>query len=243
MKRKTAAQSERRRISEASENRQETAPGMVVRKLKAEIESGKLSPGEKLPPQAEMANEFGVGISSVREAVNTLEVMGLLEVLHGSGTYVAKERPLNRSILDQLEMDLNQSSPFELFELREILECRVTQMAATRADDASIQKIVDRCETLSKNANDNQKFIEADRKFHVEICRAVDQHATSVIIDLIHHLNHTHIKLAQTTLTSEYRSKAVETAKQITSHIISGNEMGAVRCMRSHLDIMKKALD
>ena len=242
MKRKSTKTDQKRPISMGSEPRQETAPGMVVRQIRKDIESGTLIPGEKLPPQTEMANMYGVGISSVREAVNTLEVMGFLEVIHGSGTYVKKERPFNRSNLDQLEQDLAKSSPFELFELREMLECHVTRLAATRADDTSQKKIIDSCDILANSVGENQKFIEADRNFHIEICRAGGQHATSIIIDLIHHINHTHIKLAQTTLTAEYRLKAVETARQITSHIVSGDDIGAVRCMRSHLDIMKQAI-
>jgi GntR family transcriptional repressor for pyruvate dehydrogenase complex len=224
------------------EKKQESAPNMIVRLIKKDIDSGRLNPGEKLPPQTKMAGNYGVGISSVREAVNTLEVMGILEVIQGSGTYIRKEQPINKSLFDELEADLANASAFELFELRELLECRAAGLAATRADDNSIQKVIDCCDNLVKNASDNQKFIEADRNFHKEISRATGQTAISIIIDLIHHINHSHIKLAQKTLKEEYRIKAVETARQITSHIKSGNELSAVRCMRSHLDIMKQSI-
>lgn len=221
--------------------KQESAPGMVVRLIKKDIESGKLNPGDKLPPQTQMAGDYGVGISSVREAVNTLEVMGLLEVIQGSGTYVKEAQPYNNALIDGLESDLANASPFELFELRELLECRAAALAATRADDLSIEKVIESCENLERNATDNQKFIEADRNFHKAVSNAAGQKAISIIIDLIHHINHSQVRLARKTLKEEYRAKAVETARQIASHIKSGDETGAVRCMRSHLDTMKQS--
>lgn len=221
--------------------KQESAPAMVVRRIKKEIESGKLSPGQKLPPQATMAEQYGVGISSVREAVNTLEVMGMLEVIHGSGTYVKKEQPFSSTFFNDLESDLADASPFELLELRELLECRAVSLAAVRADDVGVRNIVDMYDHLQKNVRDNQKFIEADRDFHRAICQATGQTAMAIIIELIHHINHSQVKLAQKTLKHEYRIKAVETARQIVAHIKDGNEMAAVRCMRSHLDTMKQS--
>ncbi|MCG8686761.1 MAG: GntR family transcriptional regulator, partial [Desulfobacterales bacterium] len=113
--------------------KQKSAPGMVVRLIKKDMESGKLNPGDKLPPQTKMAGDYGVGISSVREAVNTLEVMGLLEVIQGSGTYVKEIQPYSNALGDDLESGLANASPFELFELRELLECRAAGLAATLA--------------------------------------------------------------------------------------------------------------
>lgn len=221
--------------------KQESAPAMVVRRIKKKIESGNLNPGQRLPPQTTMAVQYGVGISSVREAVNTLEVMGMLEVIHGSGTYVRKEQPFTSTFFNDLESNLAAVSPLELLELRELMECRAVSLAATRADDAGVRKIVDRYDHLQNNARENQKFIEADRDFHRAICQATGQTAMAIIIELIHHINHSQIKLAQKTLKHEYRIKAVETARQIVSHIRDGNETTAVRCMRSHLDTMKQS--
>ena len=113
-------------------------------RFQKEIESGRLKPGQKLPPQSAMAKMFGVGMSSIREAVNTLEVMGLLEVTHGSGTFVKEELPLDQRALGRLEQDLAAASPFELFELRELIECHVTRLAAQRvSSDTGIKSIRD----------------------------------------------------------------------------------------------------
>ena len=222
--------------------KQETAPRMVVRQIQKEIESGRLKPGQKLPPQSAIAKMFGVGMSSIREAVNTLEVMGLLEVTHGSGTFVKEELPLDQRVLGRLEQDLAAASSFELFELRELIECHVTRLAAQRVSDTGIKSIRDALADLADSITGRQQFLQADMAFHLAICRATRQTAAGVIVRLLYDLVHQQFSLAQTTQTGEYRARAVETAGEVVDHIEKGDEVGAVRCMRSHLDQAKQGL-
>jgi GntR family transcriptional repressor for pyruvate dehydrogenase complex len=222
--------------------KQETAPRMVVRQIQKEIESGRLKPGQKLPSQSAMAKMFGVGMSSIREAVNTLEVMGILEVTHGSGTFVKEDLPPDRRGLGRLEQELVGASPFELFELRELIECHVTRLAAQRVSDTGIQSIRDALAELADSIAGRQQFLEADMAFHMAICRAARQTAAGVIIRLLYDLVHQQFSLAHTTQTVEYRSRALETAKEVVDHIERGDEVGAMRCMRSHLDQAKDGL-
>lgn len=67
------------------------APVMIVRQILMSLETGEIKPEEKLPPERELAKMFGVGRSSVREAIGVLVVMGFLEVIQGKGTYVRKD--------------------------------------------------------------------------------------------------------------------------------------------------------
>ena len=222
--------------------KQETAPRMVVRQIQKEIESGRLKPGQKLPSQNAMAKMFGVGMSSIREAVNTLEVMGILEVTHGSGTFVKEDLPLDQWALGRLEQELFDASPFELFELRELIECHVTRMAAQRVSDTGIQSIRDALLELAESITGRKEFLEADMAFHMAICRAARQPAAGVIIRLLYNLVHQQFSLAHTTQTREYRARALETARAVVRHIEQGDEVGAMRCMRSHLDQAKHGL-
>ena len=107
----------------AEKEKQIKAPEMVANQIMRQIEEGKLKPGQKLPTQMELSKQFGVGMSSIREAVNVLEVMGYLKVSHGSGTYIRSEIPFSKTLLEKLENDLRFISTYELLELRELLEC------------------------------------------------------------------------------------------------------------------------
>ena len=61
----------------------------VVQQFQAQVRSGKLHPGDKLPPERELAVQFGVGRNSIREALRELDLLGIVESRHGEGTFVA----------------------------------------------------------------------------------------------------------------------------------------------------------
>ena len=88
----------------ASPEKQRKAPEIVFHQMMKQIETGELKAGQKLPPQSELSKMFGVGMSSVREAINILQVMGYLEVTHGSGTFVKSDAPLRRPCLKNWKM-------------------------------------------------------------------------------------------------------------------------------------------
>ena len=73
--------------------RRNTAPEMVVEQILHKISTGELPPGTRLPAQRDLAVSFGVGRSSIREALNALAVMGYLDVQQGRGTFIAEEFP------------------------------------------------------------------------------------------------------------------------------------------------------
>jgi len=222
--------------------KQQKAPEIVVNQMMKQIETGELKPGQKLPPQSELSKMFGVGMSSVREAINILQVMGYLEVTHGSGTFIKSEAPLSKTLLEKLEIDLNQSSPYELFELRELVECQSVKTVALRVDSDAISEIKSALATL-RNSNDaRQSFLESDLRFHLAIPKAIGLKGTAAVIRLIFECMHKEYKLASTTQSTDYRKKAIASAEDIVRYIEKGDAANAVRCMRRHLDLTKYAI-
>lgn len=219
-----------------------SAPEIVAADLVRQIESHKLKPGQKLEPQSELSKMFNVGMSSIREAVNVLEVMGYLRVIHGSGTFVSEDLPISKTMIEKLENDLLQASFHELLELRELLECHAVRQAAHRADPLSVKHIRAACEALRRSTTDRQAFLEFDLKFHLTIARTIDMKATAAFIALIFEIMHKHFNLASITMNSSYRKQAIITAEQVVQYIDRGDESLAARCMRRHLDLTKYAL-
>jgi len=229
------------RRENVDQEKQIKAPKMVANQILRQIEEGKLKPGQKLPTQIELSKKFGVGMSSIREAVNVLEVMGYLKVTHGSGTYIRREIPFSKTLMEKLENDLRFISTYELLELRELLECHSVKQAANRADFSAIAEIRSAYNQLGESRDKGQAFIKADLNFHLTISKAIENKATAAIIALIFESMHKHFDLAAITQNHEYRERAVLTAEQVVYHIEKGEDHLAVRAMRSHLDLTKHA--
>ena len=232
----------RDKAGDTPSGKSKTAPEIVASELIQQIESNQLKPGQKLPPQSALSKKFNVGMSTIREAINVLEVMGYLNVIHGSGTYVNQDLPLSKTMLEKLEGDLLKASSYELFELRELLECHAVRQAARRADPPAIGRIKSAYEALRQSASDRQMFLECDRQFHLTISRSIDLEANAALIYLIFEITHKHFNLASTTLHTVYREKAILSAEQVVQHIEKGEEEMAARCMRRHLDSAKHAI-
>lgn len=97
----------------------------AIEKIKAMIVSGELGPGDRLPPEKELAERLGLSRNSMREAVKALEVIRVLDVRRGDGTYVTSLEPhlLLEAITFVVDMH-DDDSLLELFAVRRILESR-----------------------------------------------------------------------------------------------------------------------
>ncbi|MHA6623852.1 FadR/GntR family transcriptional regulator [Pseudonocardia sichuanensis] len=114
----------------------------AILKIKAMIRSGELRPGDRLPPEKELSEALGLSRSSLREAVKALEVIRVLDVRRGDGTYVTSLTP--DLLLDAMSfvVDIHQdASVLELFEVRRILEPAATGLAAARASAGDVEHL------------------------------------------------------------------------------------------------------
>lgn len=163
-----------------SDDMMKADPNSIIRKkslaeelagrLRQQIAGGKFGLGEKLPAEPELMRIFGVGRSTVREAVKTLSNMGLLEVQQGAGTFVA-----NLSASDEpLEQRLKRADIHDLDEVRKILEVAIAGKAAERRgrrDTDKIEKYLADRKTAAE-AGALEECIEADVNFHVAVAEA-----------------------------------------------------------------------
>src|SRR5215210_1888534 len=141
---------------------------LVAERLTDEISSRALEPGDLLPPERELVSAFGVGRSSVREALRMLESRGLIES-NGAGTFkVARlSNPLNLSL--NLLLESEETDVAELFELRRILEGECAALAAARRTRAHLDRMADAVEAMEDGLDAEQSFIDADLRFHMTV--------------------------------------------------------------------------
>ena len=99
-------------------------------------------PGDKLPPQRDLAEALDVGMSTLREALQALHSMGILEVRHGDGTYMAENPPQEvYSQMVNVSLAMGEVDLQMLFEARGILETGFAFIAAERATDEEISQL------------------------------------------------------------------------------------------------------
>ncbi|MEL5991302.1 FadR/GntR family transcriptional regulator [Microbacterium phosphatis] len=137
--------------------------------IKQMIVSGQLRPGDRLPPEKELSERLGLSRSSLREAVKALEVIRVLDVRRGDGTYVTSLEP--HLLLEAMSfvVDLHQDdSILEIFAVRRMLEPQATSLAARAASDEEIADIGSLLDELGDDP-DIEQLIAHDIEFHNRI--------------------------------------------------------------------------
>lgn len=146
-------------------------PVAIAADLRAQIEQGRLEPGEQLPGHRELAALFSVSVGSVREALSMLLAAGLIETRAGRGTFVAAEVG-RRDAVPRPAFPLERKAIEELIEAREVLELQVAAMAARRVTAEQVAELRGHVERLEVAASSPAAFLDADLEFHVVLAEA-----------------------------------------------------------------------
>jgi len=142
----------------------------VVGRLQQQLSLGAYQAGDKLPSEPELMAQFGVGRSTIREAIRILANTGLVTVRQGSGTMVEAQR----GIAEPLPQRLKRASADDLDEVRQLLEMKIAEKAAllrTRKDITKMQSLLDERKSAARNG-DTQEAIAVDIRFHVAMAVA-----------------------------------------------------------------------
>lgn len=222
--------------------RNDSAPEAVVKQILKNLETGTMKPGEKLPTQEKLAQRFGVGRSSIREATNALAIMGYLKIIQGKGTFISQKLPVDSSQATSDRDFIGNANPFNLVEIREVLECHVVQKAADRADSKQLDLLGKAIQNLEKSALKREKFLTEDLNFHIALANAANLPEIGKIVALIHTEINKLLAVVFTTSKPEAVLEAIESAKMVHRYIVSGEGQQAARCMRNHLDTSANAL-
>lgn len=144
----------------------------AIDKIKQLIVTGRLSPGQRLPPEKELAVQLGLSRSSLREAVRALALLRVVDARQGDGTYISSLRPeLLLGVLDSAIDLLQDRTLVEVFEVRRVLEPAATALAAARITDAELEGVRE-CLRAMETLTDPEQFVAMDLEFHDRLVRA-----------------------------------------------------------------------
>jgi GntR family transcriptional repressor for pyruvate dehydrogenase complex len=158
----------------------------IVQQVEESIQKGALKPGNQLPPERELAQQFGVSRTAVREAVKALREKGLVEAYPGRGTFVTDgtSHAIRQSLDRMIRIGQPEGSTY-LAEVREILEPEIAALAATRADAEDLTSMREAVSIMDKARRDSDAFIEADLDFHLALAEAAGNPLILSLIDSI----------------------------------------------------------
>lgn len=145
----------------------------VAQQLAAEIREGRLAPGDKLPTEARLVEQFHVSRTVVREALSRLKSLGLVDSRQGSGVYVhahAAFVPLNFDARHAA----SREAVIQIVEVRRALEAEGAELAAQRCTPAQLQLIRDALQALDDAVAAGRDGVEEDVRFHRAIAEAAD---------------------------------------------------------------------
>jgi DNA-binding FadR family transcriptional regulator len=138
--------------------------------LTERIRQGVYLPGAKLPTEADIAAEFGVSRTVVREAISRLQAGGAIERRHGVGTFVVDIAPLQFEIDETTKVTLRDI--LAMLELRIGLEVEAAGLAAARRSDAQVAEMEEILDRFDRNWQASTDTVEPDFDFHVKIAQA-----------------------------------------------------------------------
>ncbi|CAM4303191.1 pyruvate dehydrogenase complex transcriptional repressor PdhR [Pseudoalteromonas ostreae] len=217
---------------------------VILQQLENMILEGSLAPGEKLPPERELAKQFEVSRPSLREAIQKLEAKGLVTRRQGGGTFVKNQ--LEEGLTDPL-FDLISKHPesqFDLLEFRHALEGIAAYYAALRGTTTDFAKVKQSFDSIAV-ANDNlQQKAKAINAFH--FCVAEASHN----VVLLHLVRGMRALLEQNVLQNltvllekpHISSRLAEHRRLLMDAVIEGNPEQARLASNAHLAFIEEAL-
>lgn len=143
----------------------------IVDQIKKLIIQGKLKPSDKLPSERDLAKIFNVGRPTVRDAIRTLSLMGLVEVNHGQKGTIVKNfaiDPYMESVRDQMSLmlEMKKATIQQLTEVRGALDNRIALLSAERATKDQLKGMEDILKEMEPCTNDTNAYLNKAIEFH-----------------------------------------------------------------------------
>lgn len=219
----------------------------IVDQISRMIRDGSLRPGDRLPPERQLAEEFGVSRAAVREALSALGLMGLVEVRPGEGTFVrsATEEGLATPLALLLALERDEAIGLELLEIRSALESYSAYLAAMRREPEDLAVMEAAMERMKAESPVGQAAADADWQFHNAVASAAGN-------GLMVHIMRTLSEYMQEGI-KEYRSQLLLRIPDTEQQLLHEHQaiLDAIRDrspelahdrMRAHIDRVKRTL-
>ncbi len=155
----------------------------IVEQIEESILNGRLKPGDQLPSERELAQQFGVSRTAVREAVKALHERGRLEAYAGRGTFITDAT--SHGIRESLDRVTKVGGTGHLADLLVMLEPEIAALAATKSGEQQIATMRETISAMEQAFDDQEACIDADLDFHLTLAEAAGNPFILALIDSI----------------------------------------------------------
>ncbi|SPF80955.1 FadR/GntR family transcriptional regulator [Pseudoprimorskyibacter insulae] len=206
--------------------------------LKAQITSGQYKPGDRLPSEARLTEEYGVSRTVVREAVAALRADGLVDPQRGAGVFVIEPKPDPMAAFRNVDTE-RLSTMIEMLELRTAVEVEAAGLAAQRRSPSQEERIIKAMEELNRfaAAGGIEMNAEADFELHLAVADATNNPRFGEFLRMMgtQVIPRRVLKGDNPTLPDGYQAMLTQEHEDIVNAILDGDEQRARAAMRKHL--------
>lgn len=196
-----------------------------------------LQPGDRLPSERELGEQFGVSRTVIREAVRALAAKGVIEVRTGSGLRVAAVDASAVSESMSLYLRGGTVEYPKVHEVRRLLEVEIAGLAAERARDGDVTRMRTICEQMEAALEDVERAARLDLAFHRAIARAT---ANELYLLLLDSIGEALLEIRRGNLQTGAAPETVRLHREIVDRIAARDPAGARQAMAEHLDHVER---
>lgn len=207
----------------------------VVDEIEGMIISGQLTPGDKLPPERELAEQLGVSRTVVRGAIHILFAKGMLDSKPGRGTIVKTitREPVIESLNLLLQTSTDGITFQHVYQIRSILEVEIAGMAAQEATPEEIESLKRTMQEMESAQSDPKALAARDIDFHRALAEITRNPLLVVFVDLIRDMMREYSELVIPHI--DPQKHILPDHLQIINHVEAKDVQGARRAMEDHL--------
>lgn len=160
----------------------------VTDRIISQIQEGRYRAGDRLPTERELAEQLGVGRTSVREGLRFLEKLGVLEIRQGMGTVVRSlslGEVFEHLVPVQTIIELPDRDVRDIMHVRRVLEAESAQLAAQHATDRQLGRLEELLHGMAASLEKPRDYLEMDLEFHVVVAEAASNPVLAQLVNLI----------------------------------------------------------
>jgi len=212
----------------------------IADRIRILIVDGTFPPGRPLPGERVLAEQFGVSRSSIRDAFRMLEMIGLLEMRHGQGTF-PRELTVDRLVTPLVSMLTNRRDlEGELMDVRRMFEPAVARVAATRITDEDLDGLRRILDAQRRKVRAGQSALVEDTAFHAALARAT---RNTVVVRIMETLNDLLTESRKLALRQRSRpERSLKGHEAVVTALARHDPDGAARAMHAHIDEIAELL-
>lgn len=217
----------------------------VSRRLRLLIEDGTLAPGEQLPSERELSEQLQVSRGTVREAVQFLQALGLVDIRHGAGTFVASAADGRQQLRREWRSwtRRNAGRVHELLEVRRGLEAFAAELAAVRKEQPGLEAMREALSQMHEAVPDNDvmALVESDLMFHRALCETT---GNAALVELADALGKRLLRERAAIWDLPGRARrSLNEHSRVEAAVRAGDSRRARACVLAHLKSVEREID